>query len=102
MAKKRKEEDEVERLEKEIRELKTINRSLLKRLRKVDKGFDEFIKDKSEDKNPKLHEKYEEEKKHPDCPDCRKGFIVKVNIAGRIFNRCDLCGWRTKTEKTPS
>ena len=98
MGKKRKEEDEVEKLEKEIRELKMINRSLLKRLRKVDKGFDEFIKDKSEERQ---NEKYEEEKK-PDCPNCRKGFTARVNIAGRNFSRCEVCGWRSKAEKTTS
>jgi hypothetical protein len=38
MARKRKDdEDEVTKLEKEIRELKSLNRSLLRRLRKIDR-----------------------------------------------------------------
>lgn len=100
MARKRKDDDdEISKLEKEIRELKSINRSLLRRLRKIDKGFHEFVKES-------VDEKEEEPNTQPDltsrrqlCGSCGRSELTEVTIAGRQFKRCEVCGWRTKAEK---
>jgi hypothetical protein len=93
---KNKEEDEVEKLEKEIRELKSLNRSLLRRLRKIDKGFNEYVKEAN-------HEEEEEPRTPPErrslCSSCGRSELTNITVAGRCFKRCELCGWRSKTEK---
>jgi len=95
--KKSSEDDTIERLEKEIRELKTINRSLLRRLKKVDKNYSKSVEELIEEpvyEQPKLEKQY---KKY--CTECAKGVIQEVIVAGRKFIRCDLCGHRSKAEK---
>ena len=99
MARKRKDdEDEISRLEKEIRELKSLNRSLLRRLRKVDKGFGEYAKEidygKEEEKQKPITTV-----KRPLCGSCGRSELTDITIAGRCFKRCEVCGWRSKAEK---
>lgn len=95
------EEDEVEKLEKEIRELKSINRSLLRRLRKIDKGFNEYVKEteyaKEEEEPPTTRNNTSS--KRPTCGSCGRPELTEVTIAGRFFKRCEVCGWRSKAEK---
>lgn len=96
--KKSSEDDTIERLEKEIRELKTINRSLLRRLKKVDKGYHKAIEDDHEEESQKERTRSEKQYKQH-CPECAKGVIEEVIVAGRKFVRCDLCGHRSRAEK---
>lgn len=98
-AKKRakREEDEIDRLEKENRELKAINRSLLKQLKKLAKGINkeeiEQTLEKLEENGPKeeIHRR-----KQRECPECaRSGGFGEITIAGRRFEKCELCGYRS-------
>lgn len=96
--KKSSEDDTIERLEKEIRELKTINRSLLRRLKKVDKNYSKEIEESYEEKTqqePMSHAKVYKSY----CTECAKGTLEEVTVAGRKFIRCELCGFRSKAQK---
>lgn len=87
-------EDKIEQLESEIEELKTTNNALRRRLRKIDNKFDEddYLEESQVEK------KYQHLAQYV-CPFCKKQSMEEVEIAGRIFKRCDSCGKRTKAEK---
>lgn len=92
MSRKRKNEDldKLEQLERENKSLRTLNRSLMRHLKKVNKGY-KFTDD---------GEDIELEEETDDlCPDCQKGNKIEVNLGVRKFFRCDLCNWRSKTIK---
>lgn len=94
----KKEEDEVSKLEKEIRELKSINRSLLKQLKKLSKGINKNLYEEA------LEEVIDEPKKDKPknfCEHCGKGRLNEIDIAGRKFFRCnnEACGWKSKKVK---
>jgi len=97
--KKSEEEDYIEQLEDQIRTLKAINKSLVRRLKKIDKKFtyhefeetDTQIKFDSNEKNikPRLLQ----------CPFCKKNELEQFEVAGRRIGKCNSCGKRTKAEK---
>lgn len=102
-----KEQDYVEQLEKEVRELKAINRSLLKQIKKLSKGINrqEYEEALETVENGEKEEKINRRRtsrgdgrssRDGDCPHCGKGWIREVDINGRIFGRCDRCEHRTK------
>lgn len=95
----RREEDKVEQLERENRELKSINRSLLKRLKKVDKGGSKHERRKK-DEQLYIETQDDEEDNTFNCPQCSRGNLNKVSVAGRTFFKCLICEYRTKAEKT--
>lgn len=33
------------------------------------------------------------------CPDCHKGKLIEHNVAGRYWQSCDICKYRTKATK---
>ena len=85
MARKRTEEDRVYQLEQQVRDLKQLNRQLMRRLRKVDKGY-KF--DDAEDEN---------DTRFADnvCKQCCKGVIVvSFDVPGRKLVRCTICDYR--------
>lgn len=89
MKKHKRELDEVERLYKEIRELKAENRSLMKRLRKTNKGYyklrdDEKIEDEDIPKEVKM------------CWDCGVGEYKELIVHNRRWRCCTNCGKRGK------
>jgi len=90
---KKKDDSEIDRLEQQVRELKSINRSLMKRLRKVDRHYKEVINEPEEDRGP------QEERGKRTCLHCSRGEITEVNLLGRVFERCTVCDWRSKTKK---
>jgi len=86
--------DAVEELEKRIRELKAENRALRRRLRKIDKGYKKSFREDTPD------EEYEEDKgSYEVCKECGKGTLEGIAVAGRYFERCGICGWRSKAQK---
>lgn len=91
MSKKRK-DDEITRLEKQIRELKSTNRSLLKYIKKLDRHYKEEDIEVDEEENEPVYQA-------ENCPDCYKGSLVVVRLAGREFKRCSLCHYRSKAQK---
>ncbi len=93
---KKKSDTENDRLIRENRELKALNRSLMKRIKKLDRNFkeseekEESINDTDFEAGPSLTNK---------CPECTKGNLIVVSLAGRSFSRCSLCEHRTKAIK---
>lgn len=88
-------EDKIEQLQAEIEQLKTTNNALRRRLRKVDSSFneDDYLNDNQ------IEKKYERLNQYV-CPDCKKRTMEEIELAGRIFRKCDNCGKRTKAQKT--
>ena len=87
-------EDKIEQLEAELRLVKKVNMSLIRRLRKVDGKFneDEYLEESD------IKKKYEGQEKYM-CSGCKKYSMEEVEVADRRFKRCDNCGKRTKAEK---
>ena len=91
-----KKDKELERLEAENRELKKLNRQLLKKLKQVNKGYRK-VRDSDVDETDEPEEK--EDPKMEVCPKCfeRKLKEVKFTILGKkekIITICDSCGHR--------
>jgi predicted nuclease with TOPRIM domain len=82
----------LERLEKENRELKQAVRSLLKQLKKLNKGYNKLHEEeKIQEKDiPKPSEKI--------CYDCG-GNYIKHELLGKTYRRCDNCGKRGRAKK---
>src|ERR1700676_3981434 len=89
----RNKEEENERLLEEVRELKALNRSLLRQLKQRSKGIH-----REYDLKPKKEDYKEDKKKNndPDCSNCGKGQMKDVDLAGRIFKVCNICKVRIK------
>lgn len=93
----KKEQDQVERLEKENRELKALNRSLLKQIKKLSKGIYKQEFEEAMDKKVEEHGQKEEPRpRERKCPNCaRTGGLISTEIAGRRFERCDHCDYKS-------
>lgn len=90
------EDDLIERLEKENRELKSLSKSLQKRLKKVSKGYNNFIQeDGLEESNKALETLTKELNKI--CYDCG-GNYKKYKLVNREYRLCDGCGKRSKAK----
>lgn len=85
-------QDEVERLSKENRELKSINRTLMKRLKKVDREYTPEVTEDDNDTAIPVAPVYNK------CPECNTSLSV-IKIAGRMFERCNECNYRTKAKR---
>jgi len=92
MSRKRKNEDldKFEQLERENKSLRTLNRSLMRHLKKINKGFK--FTDGGEDIEV-------EEDNTNICPACSRGQKIEVDLGVRKFFRCDVCNWRSKAIK---
>lgn len=82
-------DDQIEILTKEIRKLKSINRNLSKRLKKLDRKFVETDVEDDEDE-PILSNT---------CPKCARGDLIEVDLGPKKLKRCTICDHRTKTYK---
>ena len=90
---KRTDENQVESLERKIRELKSINRSLMKRLKNVSRGYKRYLSedlDTPEEQSEKP--KHEAEKV---CFQCGKGIMEIKIILNRRWRECSVCSNRT-------
>lgn len=91
-----KEQEYVNQLEKEIRELKSINRSLLRQIKKLSKGINrlefEQALERIEDGPQEKPRKRPESKR---CPSCGAVGIREVEVAGRRFESCGSCDYRS-------
>lgn len=91
----KKQDDEVERLQKEIRELKATNRSMLKRLKKVDREYaEEFEKLKQERAQEEDYNSRPADRP-VNCVHCGKGTIITIDLLGRKFQKCSTCDWKS-------
>lgn len=95
----KKPKDEVEELEKQIRDLKSLNRALMRRLKKVDRNYREALNQSEKDLENDQEQKAEENKIRRACSHCERGELIEVNIVGRIFTRCSVCDWRSGAKK---
>ena len=87
MSRKKKETDEVEQLEQEVRKLKSENRHLQKELKKNNKKYKP-----QHNKNELLEEEYEAKKIM--CEECGKGEIVTTSLGPRKLIHCKICQYR--------
>ena len=79
-------------LKGEIRKLKKENKQLRKELQRNYHSQDEEEIGDTEDTHPK---RYLEKKI---CDGCGKGEVVRLEIVGRIFETCPICGERKKVQ----
>ena len=90
-------EQRIDELEKEVRELKAINRSLMKQLKKLSKGINrlefEQALERLEDEQ-EIGKKIPSNKQQKKCPDCGNIGLRETEIAGRRFASCE-CGYRS-------
>ena len=94
-----KEPDEIERLEKQIRELKSINRSLLKQIKKLAKGIHRQEYEDAVGMVENGSEKEERKESGKRCPECSHPGLREVVIAGRRFENCSICEYKSKRIK---
>jgi hypothetical protein len=95
MSKKKKEMDEmdeVEKLELQLRKLKSENRHLQKELKKSNKKYKP-----QHDKEDLLEEEHEE--KNPPCTECGKGNIKVTDLGVRKLLSCTVCTFRKALKK---
>ena len=85
------EDTEVERLERENRELKAVIRSLTKQLKKTNRGYRKEREEK-EIKEDKLTNEIKM------CWDCGEGQMNRIILLGRSMRICSNCGKRTKAK----
>lgn len=91
------EEKTIDRLERENRELKGLCRSLQKRLKKVSKGYNQFLEeDGIEETSAALTKVTAELEKI--CFDCGIGSMIKVDLGTRYYRACNNCTRRTKSK----
>ncbi len=83
---------EVEHLRGRIRELEKINRQLKKELRQYTKreGLYDIAREEIENW---LEEPVPKPKT---CQECGKGTLSTFEIAGRVFEQCNICDYRKK------
>lgn len=93
MSRKRNNEDElVENLEQEVKELKSIVRHLQKELKKSNKAYKETKYIVDDEPNKAVLSKT--------CPECFRGHLKEVVLGSvRMFIKCSDCDYRTKTVK---
>lgn len=90
----RKSRDEyVEKLEKEVRALKSTNRQLTRRLRKIDKKFRETLE--LEEEEQRKAPRAEREPEVPfDCPKCSKGHLKDIPLGIKVLWKCTKCDYK--------
>jgi hypothetical protein len=90
-------DDYTESLEREVKDLKALNRSLMRRLKKLDRNFKaiEELTDSERHEDDKEVAK-EEQTKATRCPKCYQGKLVDVTFMNRTLKKCSQCDYRTK------
>lgn len=93
--KRKTEDDKIESLEKQIRDLKSEKRSLEKRLKKISRGYKSYL-----DRDEPLDVPKQEAEKV--CFSCGTGKLIKITVLNRSWQECDHpgCNKRTKTKIT--
>lgn len=92
MARKRNKDEYVERLERELRDLKSVNRQLMRRLKKVDRQFrqSEELEDEAQ------RETEVRAKPAYDCRECKQGNLKELDLGTRKYQVCSFCGKKTR------
>ena len=94
MSRKRKNEElsEVEKLTRDNKSLRTINKSLMRKIKELDK---QYVPEFTEEINKELEATMQKDV----CSECGKGFITEVVLGPRKFKKCSVCAFRGKTER---
>lgn len=102
MGKKRQVEDEsltIERLEKEIKELKSVNKSLLRQLKKESRKYKpEFEED--DNSSSAVVKEDETNKLRKICTECGRGKIIETPLGSRTLIGCTICSYRKTVKQT--
>lgn len=98
MSRKRKNKDDEEfRLQQENRELKALNRSLLKQLRKLNKGSRKIDLNDIKPEFPPEPVKEVELEERPDvCPACKRSILKEMDLGIKTIKTCEICQYRSK------
>lgn len=88
-------ESENDRLQKELRELKAINRSLLKQVKKLTKGYYKHLADEEQNKEENIEE-FVEHTVNKICWDCGTGEYKEIIVINRRWRQCQNCGKKGK------
>ena len=87
MGRSKKQKTEVERLQDEIKELKSINKSLSRKIKEDNKKYKP-----ENDKDKLLKEDFDEKNT---CKNCGKGNITIIELGPKKIRTCSLkCGYR--------
>ena len=88
MGRSKKQLTDLEKLQQENKELREINKSLSRQLKKESKKY------KPEHSSSKLVEQDFDDKDNY-CPDCGKGKVIHTNIGPRVLEHCsNNCGYK--------
>lgn len=78
-----------------LREANKKIRQLERRIKDLERHAHIFVKNQDEEMNTDTEDTYP--RKDPDlCKECGKGKLETIDIIGRIFQVCQLCGDRKK------
>lgn len=83
-----------ENLVKEIKKLEQENRRLNQLLKQYKKWAEKPVEETQEDKLAKI-----KARNVIKCQECAKGYLKEIEIAGRIFDVCQTCKWRSKPKR---
>lgn len=98
--KRTKEDKLVDSLEAKIRDLKQENKTLHKRLSRVNKGYYKYLLEDFENETEEQVKKKEKKEELKLCFVCNAGYLEKIVILNRYFRECSntKCDNRTKTK----
>lgn len=85
--------DEIEQLETEIKTYKSLVRQLRRQLKNLKKDIQ--TRPEPEEVSDIVNTPA---RRTARCPEC-DGKMEKVKLPNREFEKCEQCGWRTKTKK---
>ncbi len=93
-------DDYLESLEREVKDLKSVNRQLMRRLKKVDRNYkaSEELTDKDKQDDDKQVQK-EAKDRALRCPSCHEGRMLEIVVMNRCLRKCDKCEYRTKAQQ---
>lgn len=91
------EDRELETLRAQNRELKQQNRSLMKQVKKLSRGYLKYLAEEDKDEKEQIVEDIVEKTVDKICFDCG-GIYRKHEILNRTYRLCDNCGKRGKTK----
>lgn len=83
-----------EHLRGEIRKLKKQVKSLTQQLKHYTKKDHLYEETQLEEPEAEVYQEYQEP-----CPECAKGKLDELVIAGRLLKRCNICTYRSKAVK---
>jgi hypothetical protein len=88
------EDRELDRLRRECRELKATNKSLLRQVKKLSRGYYKYLNEEDDSKEEALEVVEKVVKKT--CFDCGTGDYKEIIVGTRRWRQCQNCGKKGK------